>query len=100
MSYPTLKKIAIDTIDDLTGDEVLDGYGIQYTAKTLLDDIQITAPVRAVMPPLVNKKFRAAYTQDWKVVRPIDTVKCQTIGDFIKLVAKNAGEVIPDGEPK
>ena len=100
MAYTKLKKLAVDVIDDFTDLDILAHYGDTYNAKTLLDNIQITAPVRSVMSPRVNKVFAKANGSTWKGIRPVDSVKCKTIGDFIKLVAKNAQETVPAGEPQ
>jgi hypothetical protein len=100
MSYPVLKKLAIDLVDDFTALDIAINYGQQYSATTKLDTINITAPVKSVMPPRTNKVMGEKYTNDWKLVRDIDIVKCKTIGDFIKLLAKNAKVLLADGEPK
>lgn len=99
MTYVKLKKMAIDAIDDFTDFEIIANYGDTYDAKTLLDNIQITAPVRSVMSPRLNKVFSKVYGNAWAGIRPIDSVKCKTIGDIIKLVAKNSKETVPAGEP-
>jgi hypothetical protein len=100
MSYQKLKELAIETIDDFSDLDIAAEYGTNYSAKTKLNSIFITEPVRSIMPPRVNKVFFAEYQGKWKGVRAIDTLKCESISDFIKLVAKNSGETVPDGEPK
>lgn len=91
-AYTKLKKLAVDVIDDFTDLDILSHYGDIHNAKTLLDNIQITAPVRPFMSPRANNVFAKANGSTWKCIRPVGSMKCNTIGDFIKLVAKNAQE--------
>lgn len=100
MSYERLKEIAIKTIEDFSDLNIFSEYGKVYNAKTKLDSIFITAQVRSKMPPQINKLFYAEYKDNWKGVRPIEILKCESIGEFIKLVAKTSKEIVPDGEPK
>jgi hypothetical protein len=105
MAYKTLKNLVVDIVDDFTADDVNAGYfplpGIKpkYTAKTKLDSIKVTTPVRSVMPPKLNKELSKRYGSSWSDVSASETVKLKTIGDAIKLCAQHAGETIPDGEP-
>lgn len=105
MAYAKLKQLAVDLIDDFSDLDIKIGYfpppgeAAKYNAKSKLDAVQITAPVRSVMPPRVNKVLAKAYGGDWSDVSAFETVKVTTMGDFIKLCAKHAGETLPQGEP-
>ena len=105
MSYGVLKKAAVDVVDDFSSKDIKAAYfpsagNMQkYSAKTKLESIELTAPVRSVMPPRVNKVFSKLYGKKWADVSAFETVKPKTIGDFIKLCAEHAGEKLPDGEP-
>jgi hypothetical protein len=102
ISYPKLKKLSIDLVDDFFDGDLFAHYGPgeTYSSKTKLDDIEVSAAKRAVMISRVNKVFAPEVGAGWRDVRPVDTVKCSTIGDFIKLMCKHAGLGIPVGEPK
>lgn len=98
MNYPSAKKTILDIIDDAATEiDVLAGYGDKFTAKTTLAKIKITEGSKAMMPKRINKAFAEA---NWKRVGPLDTVKCQTIGDMIKLVCTRGQIALPTGEPK
>jgi hypothetical protein len=105
MAYRTLKRVAIDVIDDFSDLDVNGGYfppqgtSARYTAKTKLDSVKVTTPVRSVMPPKFNKEFSKLYGSAWSDVSAFETVKLKTIGDAIKLCAEHAGETVPTGEP-
>ncbi len=105
MAYDTLKKLAVDVVDDFSSMDIAAGYfpprngAARYNAKTKLDTIELTAPVRSVMPPRINKVMAKAYGSAWSDVSAYETVKLASIGDTIKLCAKHAGEAIPSGEP-
>jgi hypothetical protein len=105
VSYAKLKKLAVDVVDDFTKLDIVAGYfpsmgqTAKFNAKTKLDTIEITAPVRSVMPPRVNKVMAKEFGDDWSDVSAFETVKLSTIGDLIKLCAKHAQETIPAGEP-
>lgn len=101
MSYPQMKVHAINLLD-VRRKGLLSNYGpgAQYNANTKLDSINVTAPVRAVIISTINDVLRKAVGSDWRDVRPVDTVKCATIGDFIKLVCNQAGIAMPEGEPR
>jgi hypothetical protein len=102
ITYPKLKRLAIDIVDDFFNGDLLLNYGPgeAYSSKTKLDDITVTAPKRAMMIDRVNRVFAEAAGKNWRDVRPVDTVKCTTIGDFIKLMCKHSGIGMPAGEPK
>lgn len=100
LTYPQIKRLAVDLIDDFSKFDIVASYGTTFTAKTKLDDIEITAPIRAVMIVRVNKVISEKAGTAWRDVRPVDTVKCTTIGDFLKLLCRNAGVAILPGEPK
>lgn len=105
MTYKTLKTHAVGVVDDFTDRDIVKGYfppdggARNYTGKTKLDAIQVTAPVRSVMPPRTNKVFAKLYGNKWSDVSAYETVKLKTIGEFITLCASHAGEKLPDGEP-
>lgn len=105
MAYNKLKALAVDIVDDFSKLNIAAGYfsgaGVPaaFNAKTKLDAIELTAPVRSVMPPRINKVMAKAYGDQWTDVSPFETVKLVTIGDAIKLCAKHSGEVVPAGEP-
>lgn len=101
MSYPQMKVHAINLLD-VRRKGLLSNYGpgAEYNANTRLDSINVTAPVRAVIITTVNDVLRKAVGSDWRDVRPVETVKCTTIGDFVKLVCNQAGIAMPDGEPR
>lgn len=99
MSYQRLKELALQTIDRFSDYDIVLNYGTTYNANSKLDSIKVTAPYRAIMPPRVNEVFYAEYPDNWKGVRSIDTQKCESIGDFIKLIAKCSKVDIPNGEP-
>lgn len=99
-SYSKIKTTIIDLIDDeAINHDVLAQYGAEYEASTKLDDIGVTAPIRAGMPKGVNKAMRLLVGGSWKAVGPIDLVQLQTIGDFILLVCGQSGISCPAGEP-
>jgi hypothetical protein len=105
MAYQTLKKLVIDVVDDFSDLDVNGGYfpapgtNAKYNAKTKLDTVKVTTPVRSVMPPKINKELSKRYRSTWRDVSAFETVKLKTIGDAIKLCAEHAGETIPTGEP-
>lgn len=100
VSYSKLKKVVIDFIDSqATNYDVLAGYGKDFNAGTLLDEIGVTAPVRAHMPKGFNKVMRNLVGDIWQDVGPLDLVQMDTIGDFITLACGQSGIALPAGEP-
>ncbi|OEY92165.1 hypothetical protein BJD20_09685 [Acinetobacter proteolyticus] len=101
VSYHILKKKVIDLIDDqATKYDVLLGYGSNFSANTSLDEIGVTAPVRAHMPKSFNKAMKNLVGDTWQDVGTITLVQMDTIGDFILLACGQSGIPRPAGEPK
>jgi|SRR3990172_8557544 len=99
-TYADLKDKVVDVIDDFAKkDEVKAGYGSKYTAKTKLDDIGVTEPVRAVMPKRFNKVMRDLVGATWQPVGPIDLVPKETIADMVSIACGQSGILLPQGEP-
>lgn len=100
VTYVELKNNVIDVVDDFAKmDDVKAGYGSKYTAKTKLDKLGITEPVRAVMPKRFNKVMRELVGAAWKPVGSIDLVPTGTIADVIKLACGQSAIPLPQGEP-
>ena len=98
--FAELKEAVIDVIDDFAKkDDVKGGYGSKYSAKTKLDKIGVTEPVRAVMPKRFNKVMRELVGTTWKPIGSIDLVPKETIADMITIACGQSGVLLPQGEP-
>lgn len=98
-AYPAAESLAVELVDDFTELDIASGWGSTYKAATKLDDIGISSPLRAMMPPRANKVLAANYARH-KPVGSTDTVKADTIGAFIKLFCRKARVTVPWGFPK
>lgn len=100
LTYAQLKLSVIDVVDDFAKkDDVRAGYGSKYSAKTKLDKIGVTEPVRAVMPKRFNKVMRDLAGTAWRPVGSIDLVSMETIADMISIACGQSGVLLPQGEP-
>jgi len=100
VTYVELKDAVIGVIDDFAKkDDITGGYGPKYSAKTKLDKIGVTEPVRAVMPKRFNKVMRDLVGTAWKPVGSIDLVPKETIADMITIACGQSGVLLPQGEP-
>jgi hypothetical protein len=100
VTYVELKAKVIEVLDDFAKkDEVIAGYGTKYTAKSKLDELGITEPVRAVMPKRFNKDMRKLVGSAWKAVGPTILAEKETIGDIITLACGQSAVPLPQGEP-
>lgn len=101
VAYADLKNKVIEVIDDFArDDDVMAGYGSKFSAKTKLDKIGVTEPVRAVMPKRFNKVMRDLVGASWQPIGSIDLVPKETIADMITLACGQSGVLLPQGEPK
>lgn len=101
VTYAKLKRSVIDVIDDFAKkDDIGKNYGSKYSAKTKLDTIGVTAPVRAVMPKRFNKVMRNLVGTAWRPVGSIDLVATDKISDMISIACGQSGVALPQGEPK
>lgn len=98
MRYSEAKAKAIDIVDDFSKLDITANYGTRFNAKSTLDSVEVYSAIRAAMPHRTNKIFGDG-VKKWKNVGSVDCVRCTTIAAFIKLVCRNAGIDIPDGEP-
>lgn len=100
VTYTDIKDKVIDVIDDFAKkDDVNAGYGSKYSAKTKLDKIGVTEPVRAVMPKRFNKVMRDLVGAAWKPIGSIDLVQRETIAEMITMACGQSGILLPQGEP-
>ena len=96
--YQQVRAAAIGLIDDFSPKDVVAGYGSTYTPKTkLAGSLGLSDPARAVMPVRTNKVMLPLVGVTWTDVGPLDTVACQTIGDFILLLCRKSKTLVPGG---
>lgn len=90
MSFHALKSHAITTLDFLTPTDIWRHYGWTISDATQLDALGLTPPIRRTKVKLVNDSFGKFYGNDWTNVSPDEMENCESIGDFINLVALHA----------